>query len=84
MNLSVCACVELNVDSVALDPILDALPRTDYEFTEWRFIDCDRQTLMSELVRPTHRYHPTTGYRLLLTFIKYFGAPALSEFARKA
>ena len=79
MNVSVAACVELSVGSDALDPILRALPRTDYEFTEWAFLPCERQAVASELVNPSRNYHPTTGYRLLLTFLREFGVPKDEE-----
>jgi pyrimidine deaminase RibD-like protein len=79
LGISLCTTVELSLSSDDLIPILRANPRTDYEFTEWAFLDCERESLMTELLNPSKRYHPTTEYRLLMTFLKYFGPPTSEE-----
>lgn len=79
LNVSLCAYVELLLDADKLDTHLRHAPRTDYEFTEWTFIDLDKKTLLSELFHPTRYYMPTTGYRLLHTFLRHFGIPKDSD-----
>jgi pyrimidine deaminase RibD-like protein/isopentenyldiphosphate isomerase len=79
LNISLCGYVELRLDSSAVGDMLQDLPRTDKEFTEWSFIDFERSQLLREIFRPTHTYHPTSGYRLLLTLLKQFGVPTSEE-----
>lgn len=80
LNVSLCAIVELRIDYSHLDSVISGQPRTDYEFSEWAFTPLDRRQLLSELIYPKRSYHPTTGYRLLYTFLKYFGSPSDDEF----
>jgi len=39
LNVSLCAYVILDLESADLNQILHGLPRTDYEFTEWAFLE---------------------------------------------
>jgi pyrimidine deaminase RibD-like protein/isopentenyldiphosphate isomerase len=79
LNTSLCAYAELNIDSKTLDAMIRTHPRTDYEFTECRYLPLERKEILSELFRPPHSPHPTTGYRLLRTFFKNFGMPKHEE-----
>lgn len=79
LNISLCACTRVSLDSSEMQALIQGVPRTDYEFTEWAFMDLERGLLLSELVRPTRPYHPSTAYRFLLTFLKQFGMPLTEE-----
>lgn len=72
-DLGICVCghAVLDIDSAELNQIIESLPRTDYEFTEWVFLT--HKELLDELFHPTRPYHPTSGYRMLLTLIKRYG-----------
>jgi hypothetical protein len=78
--VSLCVIVELRIDSSQLDIVISGQQRTDYEFSEWAFIPLYRRGLLSELIYPKRNYHPTTGYRLLYTLLKYFGSPSDDEY----
>ena len=82
LNTAVCVYVELRIDSKTLETSIKHHPRTDYEFTEWRFLDLDRNEILSELFQPSRVYAPSSGYRLLWTFLKAFGLPKDSELYR--
>jgi len=76
--------VDLRIDSSQLDIIIRGHQRTDYEFSEWASIPLYRPELLSELIYPKRHYHPTTGYRLLYTFLRYFGSPSDEEYSEIA
>lgn len=77
LNVGLCTHVRLSIDSSELDRILSALPRTDYEFTEWLFLEHDK--LLEELFHPTRSYHPTSGYRMLMALMRRYGEPRAAE-----
>jgi pyrimidine deaminase RibD-like protein len=79
LNTAVCTYAELRIDAPELDAILQGLARTDYEFTEWTFLDLNRTDLLRQLFRPRKEYHPATGFRLLYTLLKRFGSPSDTE-----
>jgi isopentenyldiphosphate isomerase len=79
LNISVCGYAELRINSVTFDTIIRGHPRTDYEFTDWTFIELDKTYLFSELFKPRRSYHPTSGYRFLQTLLKNFGTPKDSD-----
>lgn len=77
LNTAICAYVELQIDASELDVMLRDSPRTDYEFVGAPiFLELDKRALLSELLHPRRRYHPTSGYRLLYTLLKRFGSPS--------
>lgn len=80
LNICLCTLVTLDIDCHMLSAILKALPRRDYEFTEWDFLDY--HTMVKELSRgqPSRNYHPTSRYRMLLTLIHKYGE---ADFVRR-
>jgi pyrimidine deaminase RibD-like protein len=79
LNTSLCAYAELKIDSATLEKVIRSQSRTDFEFTEWGFLDLQREALLSELFQPTRQYHATSGIRLMQTFLKNFGMPKDDE-----
>lgn len=79
LNISMCAYVDLNASEQELDNVIRNYPRTDYEFTNWAFVNLERDTLLREIFHPRRAYHRTSRYRMLLTFLKCFGAPDNDE-----
>lgn len=77
LAVSLCAHVVLDLSSKELNVILESLPRTDYEFSEWDFLSYEE--LLNELFHPNRVYHPTSRYRMLLALIRRFGEPRLAE-----
>lgn len=77
MNCSVAAALRINLRSTELNAILEAVPRTDYEFTEWRFLSY--QEVAEELRTPTLVHHPTSGYRILLALANRHGAARVAD-----
>lgn len=77
LNVSLCTHVVLNTHSSELDKILQALPRKDYEFTDWTFVS--HEELMGELFQPRRAYHPTSGYRILMGLLRRYGEPKVAE-----
>lgn len=78
LNIGICAIVRLDIDHCELSQIIQALPRKDYEFTEWDYLDYDEMAV--ELVHPRRRYHPTSRYRMLLGLIHRYGE---ADFGRR-
>ena len=78
LNISICALVRLDIDHRELSQIIRVLPRKDYEFTEWDYLDYEE--MARELVHPGRRYHPTSRYRMLLALIHRYGE---ADFARR-
>ncbi len=78
LNISLCTLVTLDIDRNDLSNILRVLPRPDYEFTEFAFLDYHE--MVRELVRPTKTYHPTSRYRMLLSLVNKYGE---AEFAKR-
>jgi pyrimidine deaminase RibD-like protein/8-oxo-dGTP pyrophosphatase MutT (NUDIX family) len=83
LGVSLCTYVELSVDSGTLNTVLRGLPRTDYEFTEWQFLEFKPIELLSELMRPTLSPHPSSGYRMLMALLKRFGVNELQRALRQ-
>jgi hypothetical protein len=83
LSVSICAHVIVDLTSKELSRILESLPRTDYEFSEWDFLS--HEQLLDELFHPSRLYHPTSGYRMLMALIKRFGEPKIVDifFARE-
>lgn len=79
LNVSLCALTPLEIESDLLSTRLQSHPRTDYEFTDWVYLDFDRQGILREIASPTRNYHPSTPYRFLWAFVKRFGLPADSD-----
>lgn len=79
LGISVCVFAELSVDSNKLDSILRGLRRTDYEFTEWLFLEFSPTTLLKEMIRPNRVYHPSSGYRMLMALLKRFGEREMTK-----
>jgi isopentenyldiphosphate isomerase len=77
LGVDLCAHAVLNIHSSELNKILQALPRTDYEFTEWTF--ASHEELMGELFQPRREYHPTSGYRILMGLLRRYGEPKVAE-----
>jgi len=80
LNICLCVHVPLDIDHQELSRILKVLPRRDYEFTEFDFLDHDE--LVKELTHATgtRPYHPTSRYRMLLALIRKYGE---ADFARR-
>jgi|GEM_PF-2616653 len=80
LNICLCVHVPLDIDRQELSKILRVLPRRDYEFTEFDFLDYDE--LVKELTHATgtRLYHPTSRYRMLLALIRKYGE---ADFARR-
>ena len=83
LAVSICAHAVVDLSSKELSQILEGLPRTDYEFSEWDFLS--HEELLDELFHSSRPYHPTSGYRMLMALIKRFGEPKLVDifFARE-
>ncbi|MBL7208605.1 MAG: hypothetical protein ISS52_00765 [Dehalococcoidia bacterium] len=79
LNISLCAYAGLRLTSAELDSILGGLPRTDYEFNEWAFLEFTPMELLSEMIRPSRLYHPTSGYRMLMAILHHFGMEELKR-----
>lgn len=79
LNISLCGHVVLNIPSNQLSRIIRALPRMDYEFTAWDFLEYEDKDLMAEILSPALPYHPTSRYRMLMTLIKKKGIPKGAE-----
>lgn len=74
LNVSLCGFVDLPLSSAELDIHLRQR-HGDQEFTEWTFIDLEVRALIRALFQPELPYHPTTGFRLLMTLLHRFGVP---------
>jgi len=79
LSISLCAYAGLNLDYAKLDQIIRGLPRTDYEITEWAFLEFRPVELLTEMISPTRPYHPTSGYRMLMALLKHFGVEELKR-----
>jgi hypothetical protein len=75
LNISLCVYAPINLDSKRLGSILSAKPRSDWEFTEWRFLEVAEGAIIREMNRRRGDFHPTTGYRMLMLLLKRFGEP---------
>jgi hypothetical protein len=80
LNLACCVHAKLLITSEDLRDRL-SLPIKDREFDDWDFLDIERRSLLRQLLSPSRRYHPTSQYRLLLTYLSRFGIPSDSELA---
>ncbi len=81
LNISMCGIVTLNISSAELSRIIRSLPRVDYEFNAWDFLEYEDQELMREILNPSPRtdYLPTSRYRMLMALMKKNGLPAGAE-----
>lgn len=79
LNISLCGHVILNISSAQLRKIIRGLPRMDYEFTAWDFLEYRDDELVADILHPSLPYHPTTRYRLLMALIKKNGIPSGAE-----
>ena len=77
LNCSLLTWFKLNLSATELGNIIAARPRTDYEFTKWKFLSYDE--LILELKSPSDVFHATSGLRMYLTLAKRFGAPRLAD-----
>lgn len=82
LNVSICAEATLNITAAQLDVILQGHRRTDWEFTQWAYLEMDRGVVMKELTHPSRNYHPTSGYRVVQAFLKHFGIPSREEIVK--
>lgn len=76
MNCSLCSVMPLKLNSAELTSLIDfptADPH-DHEFDQFCFLDFNES--LREFADPTFEpRHPTTDYRLLLTYMHLFGRP---------
>lgn len=81
LNMSLCGHIRLNITSDQLSETIKRKPRKDKEFTAWEYLEYSDDTLMSEILKPraAYTYHPTSGYRMLMTLLKRNGLPDDSE-----
>ena len=77
-GICLCGFAQLRYSKSELDSRLRER-RGDIEFSDWEFLRLDRRLLLHEILKPTKHYHPTSQYRLLLTYLKCFGRPTNSE-----
>lgn len=81
LNCSVCAILPINLNAAELETVLKAKPRTDYEFSEWKFLTYGE--LADELRESKLLQHPSTGYRIFLALANRFGASRLADIVFK-
>lgn len=81
LNVSLCGHVVLDIESNDLDERLHGLPRADYEFPEWRYLEFEE--LLGEVFEPKRSYHPTSGYRMIMALIRQSGEPRVAEALRR-
>jgi len=79
LNVSLCGHAVLDISSEQLDRIIRALPRPDYEFTAWNYLQHEDAELIAEILSRSRPYHPTSGYRMLMALMKKNGIPSGSE-----
>ncbi len=82
LNISVCAEATLNITSGQLNTILEGQRLMDLEFSRCEYLPMERGPLLKEITHPGRRYHPTSGYRMVQTFLKHFGIPSREEIAK--
>jgi hypothetical protein len=82
LNISLCAEATIDLTASQLDTVLQGHRRKDNEFTDWDFLDLSRAGLLREIIHPGYKYHPTSGYRLVQTFLKHFGVPSETEISQ--
>jgi DNA-binding winged helix-turn-helix (wHTH) protein len=82
LNISMCAETTINLTESQLNTILQGHRRKDTEFVDWKFLDLSRAALLKAIIHPGCEYHPTSGYRLVQTFLKYFDVPSEAEISR--
>lgn len=81
LNISACVYAETWLDERQLRFYANK-PRTDNEIQDVDFLPFGRDVLLAEIFRPSRPYHPTSGYRFLMAFLKRFGAPSPQEIRR--
>lgn len=81
LNIALCAHVQLDITSTELDTTLHGIPRRDYEFPEWDFIEQDK--LIDEVFQPIRSYHPTSRYRMLMAMIRHSNEPQMANALRR-
>jgi hypothetical protein len=84
LNVSLCGYARLSIKADDLDKHLRGSPRfqdgaTDQEFTDLDFLELGRDELLQEIFNPRRRWHFSSRYRLLYTFLKNFGEPSQEE-----
>lgn len=81
MGVSLCVFTELGIESNKLDTLLRGLHRTDYEFTEWSFLEFSPSVLFKEMLHPQpgRVYHSSSGYRMLMALLHRFGVRELTK-----
>lgn len=79
LNISLCGFVKTNLQSDELRRIIRAVPRQDYEFVAWDFLDYEEEELISEIRSPSLPYHPSSRYRLLMAIMHRQGIPVFGE-----
>lgn len=77
LNCSVCAIMPIDMTSKELETQLKVKPRTDYEFSDWKFMDYAE--LADELSTTKLLQHPSTGYRIFMALAHRFGAARLAD-----
>ena len=70
-NISLCTLVTLDIDHHTLSDIIKFLPRRDFEFTDFEFLNYHE--MAKEFVQPSRNYHPTSRYRMFLSLIHKYG-----------
>lgn len=81
LNVSLCGMVDLNMSSEQLSRVIRGLPRMDYEFHAWDYLNYEDNELIGEILNPSPRmeYHPTSRYRMLMALIRKNGLPINAE-----
>lgn len=79
LNASLCGFIKTNLTADQLRRILRGMPRRDYEFVAWDFLNYEPEELITEIRSPSLAYHPTTRYRLLMALMHREGMPRFGE-----
>jgi hypothetical protein len=72
LNFGLCVVAQLSISEQELSAIIEAKPRSDYEFTEFRFLGIEE---IAELLHSPvgWRFHPTSEYRMFMTLVHRLG-----------
>jgi DNA-binding winged helix-turn-helix (wHTH) protein len=82
LNISLCSEITLTLSSSELDTALRGFRRKDTEFTQWDYLELEKDVLLREIIHPNLEYHPTSQYRLVQVLLKHFGTPSQADIAK--
>ncbi len=73
LNIALCVIIKLSLTRQQLDSILHGSPRTDYEFSTWRYMSRAelRALLLENPEELLREWHPTSGYRMLMALLHF-------------